>query len=178
MPPTNRHRLAGAAAAVLTLIGLGSPTAATAQTRYEGYEIYHRYDPFDTIPGSEIQGGLGNGRFPSPARPLILDAAGNPVDVETNALLPGPKNVDPRRYGTIVMTPYQRRLYFAKDPVAYARRHRYDRAHRHWPGEATNPVVASTGDRLGPGGAARPQRADGRRGYVRRPVLIGDPVTP
>ncbi len=165
--------------AALALASAALPSAAVAQTTYEGYAIQHRYDPFDTIPGTEVQGGIGDGRFPSPARPLILDADGRPLDVAVNALLPGPKNVDPRLYGEIIMTPYQRRLYFAKDPAAYAYRHRYDRPHRHWPGEATNRIVASTGDRFGRSSAARAVDPVGRRGgYVRHPVLIGDPITP
>lgn len=152
---------------------------AEAQTRYGSYVITHEYDPFDTIPGTETQGGIGSGRVPSPARPMILGADGEPVYVAADPLLPGPQNVDPRRYGRLTMTPYERQLYFAKNPAAYARRHRYDAPHPYWPGEATNPVVAATRYRPGPAGAARPVHTDHRgRDRVRDPAAIGDPFTP
>lgn len=138
---------------------------ANAQSYYGSDRILQHYDPFDTIPGAEVQGGIGSGLAPSPARPLVLGLDGFAVYAPTNPLLPGPQYVDPRRYGQLRLTPYERRLYFAKDPQAYARRHAYEPPHRLWPGEATNPVVASTGYRPSPDVAERAYR-ESLRGFV------------
>lgn len=138
-------------AVLMTALGTG----AQAQSYYGPDRILEHYDPFDTIPGAEIQGGLGAGLPPAPARPLVLGYDGVPVYAATNPLLPGPQYVDPRAYGQLRLSPYERRLYFAKDPAAYARRHAYDAPQPRWRGEATNPVVASTGIRVSERDVAR-----------------------
>ncbi len=146
---------------------------AQAQSYYGSDRILHHYDPFDTIPGTEIEGGLGSGLPPAPARPLIIGTNGNAVYAPTNPLLAGPQYVDPRRYGTLEMTQTERRLYFAKDPAAYARRHAGEPRRIRWRGEATNPVVASPGYRPSPEAAEHAYAAAlrGRVGSVARPAV-------
>lgn len=151
-------------------------TATQAQTYYGSDRILHHYDPFDTIPGTEIDGGFGTGLPPSPARPLVIGSNGNAVYAPTNPLLPGPRYTDPRRYGQLRLTPYERRLYFAKDPVAYARRHAGERPRPHWRGEATNPVVASTGYRESPAAAERAYAAALRGRGVPGPAAGPDDI--